>query len=800
MLKKNKKTISLLRIIIKTCGAVLVVVQIAVGTLFVWLQQSLPKLDGDTLVSGPTAPIEILRDLWGIPHIFATTPNDAYFGLGFVHAQDRMFQMEQQRRLSQGRLSEMLGPMTAEFDRFMRLLDLHRASQASIAALDPAARESLNAYAAGVNAYMATHDGALAPELALLFADRPELWSAADSIAWLKVMALHLGGNWRQEALRAAMIEKLGPEKAASFYPGLPVGSSDIINEALGVDAAAISNLLSELLPLPGQGSNNWVVDGRHTASGRPLLANDPHLGFSIPAVWYLAHLEAPGLSVAGATLPGMPLVIVGTNGRIAWGVTNAGPDTQDLFVERFDPENPTMYLTPEGSESFAVREETIGVRFAEDEEVSMLETRHGPIMTGIREQVAALTAEGEAIALAWTMLQDDDRSIEAGLAVHTAHDWSDFVASGRNYAGPMQNIVYADRRGNIGLLSPAVIPIRNSGDGLIPAEGWTGEADWIGEVPYHDLPSLLNPATGIIATANDRLVDDNYPYLLGHQWQPGYRADRIREVLQTSDQHDFESFTSLQRDTQSLFAEALLPFATGSLPQTEAGRRLQAALRGWEGNMDAELITPTIFQAWYRELTRSIYEDDLEELFLNAWWFRPTFALSLMEADPQGWCSNSQTGEAFSCMELSGRAFDRAAEFLEERFGGDAADWVWGDVHELKLRHRLFSLVPGLDGLTGVDVALGGGSYTVAAASYAFNSGEQAFAPLHGPVLRAVVDMAEPVTGYFVILPGQSGNPFSPYYDNLVDRWLANEPLPIPFDRDHIDTAHQLVLTPDGP
>lgn len=771
-----------------------------VAGLVIWLWQSTPQMEGNITVSGPTASVEILRDEFGIPHIIAESPNDAYFGLGFVHAQDRMFQMEQQRRLSQGRLSEVLGSSTLEYDRFLRLLDLHRAAQASVAALDPATRESLNAYATGVNAFIETHDGALSPEFTLLLAADPAPWSAADSIAWLKVMALHLSGNWREEALRAAMIAEIGAEKTASFFPDVPAATPSILDAAEGRAFYDLSSLLSDLLPPAGNGSNNWVVDGSHTRSGMPLLANDPHLGFSIPAIWYLAHLEAPGLSVAGATLPGIPLVIVGTNGEIAWGVTNTGPDTQDLFIERLDPEDNSRYLTPDGSESFAGREEVIEVRFGEDVTVSMLETRHGPVLTGIRDQVDGLVGDDEAIALSWTMLQDDDRTIEAGLALHTASNWPEFVASARPYAGPQQNIVYADRRDNIGLLAPATIPIRSSGDGLIPVPGWTGEFDWIGAIPFHDLPGTFNPETGMIATANDKLVAQDYPYLLGHQWQPGYRAQRIRDLLAERNDHDVASFRSMQLDETSLFAMAMLSYALEAEPQSANGKTLQGMLATWDGDMAADSAAPTVYQAWYRELTRAIYADDLGELFHDAWWFKPVFVLDVMQADPHGWCLNAETGAETSCADLAGIAFDEAAVFLIERFGADPAGWQWGDVHGLKLRHRLYGMIPGIEAMTGVDLPMGGDRFTVSTSGFVFNSDSRAFATVHGPVLRAVVDLAEPVTGYFVILPGQSGNPFSPYYDNLVERWYANDPVPIPMDRAHIKVRHRLVLEPGIP
>ena len=809
-----RKKKSLIRRILVAFLAFGAVVALALAALVFWLWQSLPQLDGRVAIAGASQPIEILRDAWGIPHIYAATPDDAYFGLGFVHAQDRMFQMEQQRRLGQGRLAEVTGPFALEFDRFLRLLDLEGAARSAAAALAPTARTALQAYAAGVNAYLASHRGALAPEFPLLLADDPAPWQPIDSLAWLKVMALQLSGDWREEALFAALTARLGPEKAASFFP-TPPGSAPAIFAAGDAPAAEpappprrlaappeasarLAQALHALLPPAGHGSNNWAVAGRHTASGRPLLANDPHLGFTLPAAWYLAHLEAPGLSLVGATLPGLPLVIVGSNGDIAWGVTNAMPDTQDLFVERRDASDPARYLTPTGSAPFVQRRERFAVRFAADREVTMLASRHGPILDGIRGEVADLAGAGEAVALAWTMLQPGDRSLEAGLALHRARNWDDFVASGRNYAGPMQNVVYADRNGNIGLMAPALVPIRRSGDGRLPAPGWNGAADWIGHIPYGELPRLLNPANGMIVTANNRPVDDDYPYRLGHRWQPGYRAGRIGELLRARSDHDLASFAAIQRDTHSGFARAMLPFALAARPASAEGRRLQAQLAGWDGGMDAALAAPVAFHAWYRELTRAIYGDDLGELFAAAWWFRPVFTLQTMADDRHGWCASDGDGDKGGrgdCATLAGRAFDLAAAALAERLGQDFHRLSWGEVHRLQLRHRLFGLIPLLDVLTGVDAPLGGSRFTVATASYRLD--DEAFTARHGASLRAVIDLAEPVTGHFVVLPGQSGNPFSPYYDNMLERWLANRPLAIPFQRQRIRAAHRLILEP---
>ncbi len=773
----------------------MVLLAVAATALVFWLRTSLPRIDGVVEVAGIEADVEILRDEWGIPHIHAHSPEDAYFALGFVHAQDRFFQMDMQRRGAAGRMSEILGSLAVERDRFLRLLDLHRASRSSFAIMTEGSQATLEAYAAGVNAWLATREGPAAPELAVLLAGEPEPWHPADSVSWLKVMALMLAGNWREEALHAAIAERLGPAKAASFFPPSPPGTPSVVGTVDGIDLASAATLLARLLPESGNGSNNWAVSGRHTASGAPLVANDPHLGFSIPSVWYLAHLEAPGLSLAGATLPGMPLVVVGTNGRIAWSLSNTGPDTQDLFIERRDPYDRSRYLAPGGSEPFAVREETIAVRFAADEEITMLETRHGPVLTGLVRRLPGTTEDDTLMALAWTVLHDDDRSMEAALELHTADDWQDFARMAGLYAGPMQNIIFAETNGTTGLIAPGFVPVRRSGDGRLPVEGSDGRFDWTGRIPFHELPRAVDPPSGILVAANNRLVGETYPHFLGDRWAPGYRASRIRALLEAQPRHDVASFARLQLDDRSGLAEAFLPYALAGTPSTEAGRRLRTLLESWDLSTDARTAAPTVFHAWYREFTRSIYEDDLGDLFRSAWRYRPEFVLGLLHDDPHGWCDDAGTGESRSCGDLAAPAFDRAAVFLEERFGGDREDWTWGKVHALDLDHPLFGLVPVLDDLTGFRLPLGGDRHSVAATAYAFGSRSGDFTSVHGPALRAVIDLAEPVTGHFIIMPGQSGNPYSPYYGNMMERWNANEPVAIVPGRPFTGAGNRLVL-----
>ncbi len=785
----------LLRRVTGVILTLMLVVPAAGAGLYVWFRTTLPDIDGTIAVEGISGSVDILRDEWGIPHIHAGSPEDAYFGLGFAHAQDRFFQMEMQRRGAQGRIAELVGSLAVDNDRFLRLLDLYRAARSSLASLPPETRAALDAYAAGVNAWLATHTGPPAPELALLLAAEPEPWHPADSLSWLKVMGLMLSGNWREEALHAALVQRLGPEKAASFLPPSPDSDTTIIDTVEGVDFAEFASLFARLLPGTNNGSNNWAVSGSHTASGSPLAANDPHLGFTIPSVWYLAHMAAPGLNVAGATLPGMPLVLVGTNGAIAWTLSNTGPDTQDLFVERRDPDNPDRYMTPAGPVPFAVRDETIAVRFSRNEHVTMLETRHGPVLTGMVSSLEGDTDEDEVLALAWTMLHDDDQSLNAALLLHTARNWQDFNDAGRSFAGPMQNIVYADRNGSIGMLSPGFVPVRRSGDGRLPADGSSGEADWSGRIPFDELPRVIDPPSGIIAAANNRPVGRDYPHVLGHRWEPGWRAQRIHHVLNTGTPHDPASFSRLQLDTWSGLASALVPHALAGTPRTTAGRLLQIRLEDWDHSMDAGLVAPTVFHAWYRALTRAIYADELGDLFERAWRDRPLFVLATLGDDLHGWCNDTLTGETLTCTEVSGRALDEAAENLVRSHGSDPSGWIWGDVHAMHLSHPLFGFVPILDALTGVSIPLGGDGYSVSATSYRLASGHDHFNTFHGPGLRAVIDLDDPVTGYFVTMPGQSGNPLSPYYDNLVGRWQANQPVAVVPGSRITDATHHLIL-----
>ncbi len=775
---------------------------LVLGGGYLALRTSLPETSGTIAVAGLDDKVEVLRDANGVPYVFAASSNDAYFALGFVHAQDRLWQMEIQRRLAAGRLSEILGAATLDTDRFFRTLGMDRVAARNVAALDADARATLAAYAAGVNAFLDQRRGLLPPEFVILGAPEPEPWRPADSLTVLKLMAWRLSRNWRDEVLRARLSRRLSREQIAELWPsysgeetaGLPDRKRLGLYQRLPLDA------LWERAP-PGAprsvGSNNWAVAGGRSETGKPLLANDVHLRLSAPGPFYLAHLNAPGLDVVGATLPGLPVVVLGHNDRIAWGLTNTAPDTQDLFIERGDPDRPGSYLAPGGPRRFTTRDEIIRVDGGADVTLTVRNSRHGPIVSDLLPALGAELGEGEAIAFAWTALGDEDPSVRAGLEVARARDWSGFVAAVRDFHSPQQNIVYADVDGNIGFYAPARVPIRKSGDGRTPVAGWSGAYDWVGFVPFEELPHAFNPASGRIVTANNKVVPDGYPYLITHDWAPPYRARRIAELIDRRPRHSLASFRDIQSDTVSPLARELVPHLLNSSPNTEAGRTARALIEGWDGEMARERPEPLVFAAWYRELTRLVYADELGPMFDDARGFRPLFMRWVLDGGGQRWCDDIATAAVETCAERAARALDAAAAHLVARYGAEQGDWRWGEAHYADHAHGAFAGRPLLGKIFGIRLPNGGGRFTINSAGYSLGNSERLFVQTHGPALRAIYDLADLDRSLFIHTTGQSGNLLSPHYRDLAERWRDHRPFSIPTRRDAIETEARLVLVP---
>ena len=754
---------------------------------FFWLYTSLPIIEGTLAVAnGPSAPVEILRDKRTVPHIFADSQEDAYFGLGFVHAQDRLWQMEMMRRLAAGRLAEVAGRKALASDRFMRTLGIQRLAEKQYAALDGAVRRALDAYAAGVNAWVGASSGAFPPEFTLT-GFKPEPWRPTDSLLWAKLMALRLSGNWRDELLRARLAGRLSREQIAELWPTYPAdGPVSGHQAAMPWDGMAL-DALAAALPIPPAGmsgaSNGWVVGGTNTETGKPILANDPHLGFRAPVLWYLARIEAPGLHVTGATAPGVPFTILGHNERIAWGMTSTHSDLQDLFVETVDPDDPGRYLTPDGPRRFITRTEVIGVRGGEDVTLNVRETRHGPVISDAMA-TSGTASGGKVLALAATFLADDDLTPQAIYRLNRAQGWQEFLAAMRDFHSPQQNFVYADVSGAIGFLAPGRVPIRRGGRSRVPGPGASGKTDWTGFIPFDELPRTLNPPSGRIVNANNRIVGDDYPHYITDDWAAPYRARRIIERLDEGKRQTLESTARIQLDALSLMARDLLPrLLTIKAPSEATEQQALKKMRAWDGVMSRERAEPLIFTAWLRELNRSVYGDELGPLLADYWTLRPLFMASVL--DVRGtWCDDVRTSGREDCLEMISASLKRSLAQLAASFGADMETWRWGAAHPASFAHSAFANIPILGRYTNLAIESSGGNYTVNRGASRINDEASPFANVHGAGFRAIYDLADLSRSRFMIATGQSGNPMSPFYGDMLKAWRDGEVLDLGTDR----------------
>lgn len=782
---------------------ILLLLALAVVAVFMVGRSSLPTIDGRIALDGLSGEVEIVRDRFAVPHIYASNRADAVFALGYVHAQDRLWQMELQRRIGAGRLSEFGGEVMLSTDIFLRTLGVYRAAEATLARLEPEAVRLLEAYAAGVNAFLGSRDGFLPPEF-LILGIEPEPWRPADTLVWLKMMAWNLSGNWSDEIERARLAKRLTPAQIGDLWPPYPDDAPVALRDmAALIDLKPLSDL-ARLLPMrhePGLGSNNWVVDGSRTATGKPLLANDPHLGLQAPSLWYLAHLDDGTDASIGATLPGVPVVVLGRNRRIAWGFTNTYPDTQDLYIEEVNPDDPSQYRTPDGWAAFKVREEVIRVKDADDVTIRVRSTRHGPVLSDVADYLDAIAEPGHVIAMQWHVLDDDEMTIQAGLKTHTARNWPEFLDAMADFDGAQQNMVYADVDGNIGFVAAGKVPIRadNSPDqGMMPRPGWDPAYDRIGFIPFDELPRTFNPAGGVVVTANNKIVGDGYPYFLTNEWDSPTRARRIEELLQARQVHSIESFKAIQADDVSLLARDLLPVMLKSEPASEVGRRVLAELSLWDGAMRADRVEPTIFHAWYRELVRQVMIDEAGDAFDGLFSFRAEFISNVLH-DRNGagrWCDDVATTETEDCRAILSRALDLALADLENRFGSDRSAWRWGVVHAAHSGHKPFTNVEPLSRFFDIEVPVSGGAFTVNRALHRIGDDEHPFRTVHGASLRAIYDLDNPDASLYMHSTGQSGHVLSSHYDDFAERWSRVDYIPMSMRRDEIEAGALGTLT----
>ncbi len=764
-----------------------------------YLRGSLPQTKGTLQVTGLDGSVEIVRDAEGVPHIFTTTDHDAFFTLGYVHAQDRLWQMEFQRRVGAGRLSEILGEATLNTDKFLRTLGSYRAAQAAWPALSEEGQMALNAYAEGVNAWL--DEGHTLPPEFLILGVEPEAWTPIDSIVWTKMMAWDLGGNYDLELLRVRLAQAIGVERAIELMPPYPSAGTTIL-AAKQLPAQTIDTLLAldtELqfdFQLRGLdvGSNNWVVAGSRTETGLPLLADDPHLGSRIPSIWYLAEVHGDKLHVVGATLPGVPMMVIGHNEDITWGVTNLDPDVQDLYMERINPQNLNQYEVEGAWVDLDIVEEPIYVK---DEAEPILwaarSTRHGPLISDVSGSVQM------PMALRWTSLDPGDTTFDSFLQINYATNWDDFTKALKSYIAPSQNFVYADREGNIGYFGPGRMPIRAKGNGMIPVPGWNSEFEWVDWIPFEELPQSYNPEVGYIATANNRVVAVDYPHFITNDWTVPYRAERIVELIEEKSSNgqkiSVQDMADIQADQYSAQVRELLPLLLQVEPADERQTRALNYLQKWEGNTRVDSIATSIYEAWFMHLGRAVIEDDLSGDLYDDFAMRrhPTFLSNILGADNEVWCNNYLTTPNESCVDIAAQALESALDDLEERLGADMSDWAWGEIHRTQYPHNPFSQVAVLKSIFHREVQNGGDTYTVNVAPPRFS---EAYLQYHVPSYRQVVDVSDWQNSIFMHTTGQSGNFLSSHYDDLIERHQAVEFMPMSFGQEAVEGS-RLVLQP---
>lgn len=788
-----------------------VVVLLAAG-LGLWVFHTQPMYDGQLRSEGLKDPVNIKRDGADVVHIFAQTDRDAAFALGFAHAQDRSWQLEFNRRIMQGELSEILGETTLPTDKLMRTLGLMQAAQKQLELLPDDVREQLQAYSDGINAFHANRPQGLPPEFALMRTQpggkNGVAWQPVNSVAWALVMALDLGGNWGNEFARLAAARKLSTSQLWDLYPPYPgekpASAVDLatLYRDLGVyknDAGLKTSFSLPIIGEPGfnegRGSNNWVVAGSHTTTGKPLLANDPHLALSAPAIWYYAHLKTPNTDVMGASLPGLPFVVLGRNAHVAWGFTNTGPDVQDLYLEQIDAANPTRYRTPTGWQAFDTRRETIAVKGKPDVTHVVRSTRHGPVISDAQAVHAeVLDMSRFVLALRWSALDADNRTLVGGLKAQQAQSVADLLKAYGDNHSPTQNIVMADTQGNIAYKAAGRVPVRSAANdirGVAPAPGWDARYDWTGWIAYADMPAD-DGKKGWVSTANQRITPPNYPHFLGQDWNTPHRFERIEQVLKAKPQHSFKDMQALQNDTLSLSTLTLLPVLKATSSQHALAAKALQTLEGFDGRMDADKAAPLLFAVWTDELTRGLVEPKLGADVFKAQYGKRHFRLLLenvMQQPNSPWCAPK------TCAEQSTAALDRALDRIATMQGKTPASWKWGEAHLALSSHKPFGQVPVLRDWFSVRTPSDGDLFTVNVGQYWAGEKYLPFANRHAASLRVVYDLSDLEQSQFIYQTGQSGLVWSDQYSNMKNEWAAGKYRPL---RSKPEAwVHELVLTP---
>lgn len=777
--------------------------------------KSFPITDGSITLPGLHKPVEIYRDDYAVPHIRAQDEHDLIFAAGYVQAQDRLWQMDLMRRTGEGRLSEILGASTIEYDRLFRTLNLTLVAKNISAQAHPATRQLLQDYADGVNAFIAGNRGRYPVEFDMLNYE-PEPWEPQQSILISRLMAWDLNLAWWTDLAYGEIAATVSPEKFQEIIPAFP----DSV--PVTVPSSFLKRTLSEihsLLELDKSyrsffqlgsreaGSNAWVVDATKSLSGKPLLANDPHLPMPAPARWYELHLSAPGWNAAGVTVPGTPVIVIGHNDHLAWGLTSAMIDDADFYIEKLDSSNSNRYIYRASSLPFQEREEKILVKGADSVVVIVRATHHGPIINDVHPR--SMQHRGDSskysplLSMRWTGFDVSD-DIYGFYLMDKAATPGEFEQGMKEIAVPGQSVVYADTKGNIAYWTTGKVPIRGKKLPIVPMEGWTGENEWQGSIPFDRMPKRVNPREGFIACANQKIADNSYPYYISTLWEPQSRIERIQQLLRSSEKFSPDDFKQFQQDIYSPYARDLVAELL-AVPADSAGaghETFQALtyLRNWDYRFAQTDIATTIFNEFVLHLLKNTYEDEMGDdvfhdfLFFGAIPYRVT--AQLLASDTSAWFDDIRTKRLETKHDILRKSLEDALRDLGEQMGTEMKNWRWGTLHTVTFRHPFGSRKP-LDKVFNIGpFSIGGGGTTINKSEYKFTS---PFSVSVGASMRQIVDLAEPDEAYVVITSGESGQPLNRHYDDQTSLWLNGGYHQVTTSWDRIKRQHWnlLVLQP---
>ncbi|MBI5474946.1 MAG: penicillin acylase family protein [Ignavibacteriae bacterium] len=804
------------KVTIGIVGTLLVVAIAGFFFLRFQLHKSFPETSGSITVAGLHAAVDVVRDEYGVPSITARDEHDLMFTVGYVHAQDRLWQMDMGRRIGQGRLSELFGDITLPFDKMFRIIGIRRISEEVERSITPESRTRLQAYADGVNAFIATHQGKYPVEFDLLRYE-PEPWTPLHSIMIARLMAWELNLSWWTDLTLGAIVERVGYEKAREIFPTYPPDVAPTVpaSEWQKTISAALefmhtSQDYCEFRGIGGTlgGSNAWAVAPKKSESDHTILANDTHLQLTTPSKWYEMSLRSPDYSVMGFSVPGIPGIVAGNNEHLAWGLTNVMADDADFYVERLDSADATRYIYDGQLLPITSREEEIAVRDDTTHYVTIRSTHHGPIVTDIKTMLKK--AEYPFVAsMRWTGAEMSDQ-IDAFNRINKATNWDEFTAGVKFFSGPGQNFVYADVNGNIGYWCGVMLPIRSSmNNTTLPLAGWEKLNEWQGFVAFEKLPHLFNPPEGFIATANNRIVDDAYPYHISDLWEPPSRVQRLRDVLSHDLKFSVHDFELLQNDQFSLYAEEMTPYiiaaCRGNLDPPFGNWAIEY-LTSWNFVFSSDDIATAIYQQFLAHLVRNIYEDEMGEKLFHDYVMLVNVplrvTLRLVQEDNSSWFDDIRTSEGETRDAIIVKSMKQAIVALRTQLGDETRHWQWGSLHTVTLQHP-FGLQKPLDKVFSI------GPYPYGGASTAMTSGEYSFNDIFQPTdvakpfgvtvgasFRRIVDMAKPGVARTILPSGQSGQVFSKHYHDQTPLWLNGAYKTVRADG-NLQSAHRLTLQP---